>query len=75
MKSKKIVYYDIDLITLAYKYLLSKGTHFTIVDVIDTCSRILKISERTNQYQRQIRFRFLNGRLEIYSQDLIKLLK
>lgn len=79
-KSKPEASIDIDLITLAYCLLAykSRTTHkkYTIVDLLQTCEDILKESEKIhNQHSKEIKFRFVDDKLEIYSEELARILR
>ena len=73
-------YIDINLVTLAY-YLLrykARTTHavYTTADLLQTCEDILTKSEtKGNRYQNGgERFRFVDGRVEVYSKELAEIL-
>ena len=74
-KEQDVVYIDIDLIHLAHKYLEMKARktrqEYDIADLFDACHEILKRSEKQNRYTKgAMRFRFVDGHLEVYAKDL-----
>lgn len=59
---------DCPLIVLAYIYLEKKSrvTHkkYTLVDLLETCERILQYSEQTNRFQKLPKIKFIADGLE-----------